>query len=124
MMQKQSILKTEAEEDVSFIGIPLKYADLWMSKYPVWRNFIVKMYDNRLMELIETVDTIAFSKMDERLLDYLNKKAEILKSKSINTTHQDIANDINASREAVSRLLKKMEKQKLVSLGRNVIKVY
>lgn len=123
MMQKKSLLKTEVEEDVSYIAVPLKYADLWMSKYPMWRNFIVQMYDNRLMELIATVDTIAFSKMDERLLDYLNKKSTILQSRKIPTTHQDIANDINASREAVSRLLKKMEKDHLVRLGRNVVEL-
>lgn len=123
MMQKKSLLKTEAEEDVSFIGVPLKYADLWMSKYPIWRNFIVQNYDRRLMELIETVDIIAFSKMDERLLDYLEKKSEVLNTRQIPTTHQEIANDLNASREAVSRLLKKMEKDQLVKLGRNVVEI-
>jgi len=75
------------------------------------------------MELIETVDTIAFSKMDDRLLDYLEKRAEILKTRYITTTHQEIANDLNASREAVSRLLKKMEKDELVKLGRNVVEI-
>jgi CRP/FNR family transcriptional regulator len=123
MMQKKSLLKTEAEEDVSFIGVPLKYADLWMSKYPIWRNFIVQNYDKRLMELIETIDTIAFSKMDERLLDYLQKKSEVLNTRQIQTTHQEIANDINASREAVSRLLKKMEKDQIVKLGRNIVEL-
>jgi len=123
MIQKKSLLKTEVEEDVSYIALPLKFADLWMSRYPIWRNFIVQTYDNRLMELIETVDTIAFSKMDERLLDYLEKKAEILNTRKISITHQDIANDINASREAVSRLLKKMEKDELVILGRNIIEL-
>ena len=123
MMQKKSLLKTEAEEDVSYIGVPLKYADLWMGQFPIWRNFIVQNYDKRLMELIETVDTIAFSKMDERLLDYLEKKAEVINSRKIPTTHQEIANDINASREAVSRLLKKMEKVQLVKLGRNVVEI-
>lgn len=124
MMQKRSQLRAEAEEDISFVAVPLKYADLWMSKHPIWRNFIVKMYDDRLMELIETIDTIAFSKMDDRLLDYLQKKSSILGSKSISVTHQDIANDINASREAVSRLLKKMEKDQLLKLGRNVIELF
>jgi len=121
MMQKKSLLRTEAEEDVKFISVPLKFADLWMSKYPIWRNFIVQNYDKRLMELISTIDTIAFSRMDERLLDYLEKKAEVLKTRQIPVTHQELANDINASREAVSRLLKRMEKEGLVKLGRNVV---
>ena len=121
MMQKKSLLRTEAEEEVKFISVPLKFADLWMGKYPIWRNFIVQNYDKRLMELISTIDTIAFSRMDERLLDYLEKKAEVLKTRQIPTTHQEIANDINASREAVSRLLKKMENDGQVKLGRNVV---
>lgn len=119
MMQKKSLLKAEAEEDVRFISVPLKYADLWMSRYPQWRNFVVQMYDKRMMELLETLDTIAFSKMDERLMEYLQKKSEILNTKNLIITHQEIAHDMNASREAVSRLLKKIEKDGLIKLGRN-----
>lgn len=119
MMQKKSLLKAEAEEDVRFISVPLKYADLWMSRYPQWRNFVVQMYDKRMMELLETLDTIAFSKMDERLMEYLQKKSDILNTKNLIITHQEIAHDMNASREAVSRLLKKIEKDGLIKLGRN-----
>lgn len=123
MTQKKSLLKAEAEEDVSFISVPLKYADLWMSRYPQWRNFVVQMYDKRLMELIETLDTIAFSRMDERLMEYLQKKSDILNTTKISITHQEIATDMNASREAVSRLLKKIEKDGLIKLGRNQLEL-
>jgi len=123
MIQKKSLLKAEAEEDVRFISVPLKYADLWMSRYPQWRNFVVQMYDKRMMELIETLDTIAFSKMDERLMEYLQKKAEILNTRKLSITHQEIADDMNASREAVSRLLKKIEKDGLIKLGRNQLEL-
>lgn len=123
MTQKKSLLKAEAEEDVSFISVPLKYADLWMSRYPQWRNFDVQMYDKRLMELIETLDTIAFSRMDERLMEYLQKKSDILNTTKISITHQEIATDMNASREAVSRLLKKIEKDGLIKLGRNQLEL-
>ncbi|MDV7395064.1 helix-turn-helix domain-containing protein, partial [Arthrospira platensis SPKY1] len=70
-----------------------------------------------------TIDDIAFKKMDERLLTYLEKKAEANKSNVINTTHQDIAYDLNASREAVSRLLKQLERDGMVKLGRNKIEL-
>jgi len=123
MTQKKSLLKAEAEEDVSFISVPLKFADLWMSRYPQWRNFVVQMYDKRLMELIETLDTIAFSRMDERLMEYLQKKSDILNTTKISITHQEIATDMNASREAVSRLLKKIEKDGLIKLGRNQLEL-
>ena len=68
-----------------------------------------------------TIDNIAFKKMDQRLLDYLRKKVKVNNDPVISITHQKIAYDLNASREAVSRLLKQLEKNKKVELGRNMI---
>ena len=76
-----------------------------------------------MKELLKTIDSIAFQKMDERLLAYLQNKAEKLHSKILHTTHQEIAYDLNASREAVSRLLKQLENDRYVSLGRNKIEI-
>lgn len=123
MMQKRSEIRTIAEDDTLIIGIPIKYMDDWMSRYQSWKNFIMISYDNRMMELIKTIDIIAFKKMDERLLDYLEKKAVALQSHSIAVTHQEIAYDLNASREAVSRLLKQLERDGRVKLGRNRIEL-
>ncbi|MDX2247521.1 MAG: Crp/Fnr family transcriptional regulator [Bacteroidia bacterium] len=121
MMEKQSVIRTTAEERSVIIGIPVKYAEEWLSRYAHWRNFVMLSYDNRMFELVKTIDNIAFRKMDERLLDYLQKKAAIAGGKEVNATHQEIANDLNASREAVSRLLKQLETLGQVSLGRNKI---
>ena len=122
-MNKKSEIRTVAEEDTTIIGIPIRYMDEWMSQYQSWKNFIMRSYDNRMVELVKTIDSIAFKKMDERLLDYLEAKSEAINSRVINTTHQEIAYDLNASREAISRLLKQMEKEKLVTLGRNKIEL-
>lgn len=78
-------------------------------------------YDQRMLELIDTIDQIVFKKLDERLLDYLRKRAKAVGQNNINTTHQEIADDLNVTRESISRLLKTLEKQKIVELGRNVI---
>ena len=121
MMNKKSDIRTVAEDDTTLIGIPIQYVDEWMSKYKSWQQFVMQSYDLRMRELVQTIDEIAFKKMDERLLNYLEKKSEASKSKIINTTHQQIAFDLNASREAVSRLLKQMEKDGTVQLGRNKI---
>ncbi len=80
-------------------------------------------YDARMMELIKTIDIIAFKKMDERLLDYLEKKSAALKTNMLSVTHQEIAYDLNASREAVSRLLKQLERDGMLKLGRNRIEL-
>ncbi|MBX2929841.1 MAG: Crp/Fnr family transcriptional regulator [Saprospiraceae bacterium] len=119
MMNKRSEIRTQAEEDALVIAIPIRYMDDWMSRYQSWKNFVMLSYDNRMKELIHTIDEIAFKKMDERLMTYLRKKAEITGSNTIQATHQEIAYDLNASREAVSRLLKQLENEGEVRLGRN-----
>ncbi|HMQ59923.1 MAG TPA: Crp/Fnr family transcriptional regulator [Flavilitoribacter sp.] len=123
MMDKKSIIRAEAEEDVTFIGIPVRKMDEWMRKYQSWKNFVMMSYDYRMTELVRTIDRIAFQKMDERLLDYLRKKSDTANSKLIKATHQDIAASLNSSREAVSRLLKQLEHMGKVRLGRNSIEL-
>lgn len=123
LMDKKSIIRAEAEEDVTFIGIPVRMVDEWMRKYQSWKNFVMTAYDQRLTELVKTIDRIAFQKMDERLLDYLRKKADAARNKLIKSTHQEIASDLNSSREAVSRLLKQLEHMGAVKLGRNSIEL-
>jgi len=121
LMDKKSEIRTVAEENTTLIGIPTRYMDEWMSRYPSWKNFVMTSYDNRMLELVRTIDSIAFKRMDERLVDYLEKKAEANHSRTLHATHQEIAYDLNASREAVSRLLKQLEKDGMVQLGRNRI---
>lgn len=123
MMDKKSSIRTVAEEPTTLIGIPIRYVDQWMTKYQSWKNFVMRSYDDRMLELVRTIDNIAFKKMDERLLDYLHKKASATQSKVIQATHQDIAYDLNASREAISRLLKQLERSGAVQLGRNKIEL-
>lgn len=123
MMNKKSEIRTEAEEQTLVIGIPTRLADEWMSRYMSWKNFVMTSYDQRMLELVYTLDSIAFKKMDERLLDYLDKKASAVNSQVLSATHQEIAYDLNASREAISRLLKQLEKEGSVKLGRNRIEL-
>ncbi|NND51385.1 MAG: winged helix-turn-helix domain-containing protein, partial [Flavobacteriaceae bacterium] len=88
-----------------------------------WQSFILQSYNMRMSELLESLDAIAFLKMDERLFRYLKDKAMVNHDDLIQTTHQDIAYDLHTSRVVVSRLLKKLERENKIKLGRNNIKV-
>lgn len=121
MVRKRSEIFAVAEEDSTLLMVPLEKADQWMSIFPTWRNFIFNMYEMRLFSMIDTIDRLAFSNLDEQLIEYLQMKSEVTKSNAIETTHQHIAYDLNVSREAVSRLLKKLEKKGEVKLERNRI---
>ncbi len=121
MGDTKSEIKAIAETDAALIMIPIQNMEKWTEKYKTWRNFIFKSYHNRLMELLETIDSIAFLNMDDRLLNYLKNKVKVTRSTLIQTTHQEIAYDLNTSRVVVSRLLKKLEKMNVITLGRNSI---
>jgi CRP/FNR family transcriptional regulator len=58
--------------------------------------------------------------MDERLEFYLKKQVEKF-GPNLKLTHQEIASDLNSSREVISRLMKKMEKNGWIILHRNSI---
>ncbi len=109
MGHKKSNIKAEAIEDTTFVSVPLHFLEGWMSKYPTWRNFLMTAYEIRFNELLDTVDQLAFKKLDERLLDYLMSASEVGGSHVLKVSHQNIADDLNTSREVISRLLKKLE---------------
>ncbi len=119
----KSEIRAIAQTDTEIIMIPIQKMEEWIVAYKSWRNFIFESYHNRLNEMLETIDSIAFLKMDDRLLKYLNEKAKILKSTIINNTHQEIAYDLHTSRVVISRLLKKLEHLGKIELQRNHIKI-
>ncbi len=115
--------KAVAETDAELWMVPMQLIDEWMSKYRNFRKFIIDSYQSRFDELLQTVDSIAFMKMDERLLKYLLDKKQSAGSFEIHKSHEQIANELNTSRVVVSRLLKKLEKADRVLLHRNKIEI-
>ncbi|GGE17596.1 Crp/Fnr family transcriptional regulator [Psychroflexus salis] len=121
--QKRSEIKAIAEKDTELVMVPIQKMEEWMGKYRSWRNFVLNSYNERMDELLEVVDVIAFKKMDERLLEYLKNKLRYSEDKIIKNTHQEIAYDLHTSRVVISRLLKTLEKNGNIILHRNSIEV-
>ena len=119
----KSEIRAVAETDTELLMIPIEKMEEWLSRYTSWRQFILDSYHTRLSELLETVDTLAFMKMDERLLKYLRDKAMVTHDDEIHATHQQVAHDLHTSRVVISRLLKSLEKEGKIALNRNQIKV-
>jgi CRP/FNR family transcriptional regulator len=121
MIQEKSEIKAVVEEQSVMLMIPIQYMDDWMIKYKDWKNFVMSSYRKRFDELFNTIDSIAFKKLDERLISYLKTKGKAKGTMLLKSTHQDIAYDLNSSREVVSRLLKQLEREGKIVLGRNQI---
>lgn len=113
--------KTVVETEVMMV--PVDTMSEWMSKYKSWYQFVIETYRARFDELLVTLDNVAFRSMDERLEFYLKRAKEAQGTTLLNISHQEIAQELNTSREVISRLLKKMEQKGLVGLQRNAIEL-
>ncbi|CAM3068007.1 Crp/Fnr family transcriptional regulator [Flavobacterium frigoris] len=118
-----SQIMAKAVDDVELIMVPLSLMEKWMMEHRTWYEFVIFTYRIRFEELLEVVDSIAFRAMDERLEFYLKRHSDACGCKDLKLSHQDIATELNTSREVISRLLKKMEQRELVKLHRNHIEL-
>lgn len=123
MHNEKSIVKAEVEEDTEILFLPIDKVSLFIKEYPEWLDYIFRLYHKRFEELLDIINAIAFKKVDERLLNLLHKKSEILNSKTIAITHEQLANELGTARVVVSRLLKQLEDSGKLQLGRNKITI-
>lgn len=121
--EQKSKIRAVTEMPSQLIMIPLPYVEKWTHTYPSWRQFIFKSYQKRMEELLETLDSIAFDQLEERLWNYLCEKKRITQSPFLRITHQTIAQEIHSSRVVISRLLKRLEKANKIGLQRNGIEI-
>lgn len=120
---KKSEVKAIAETDTTLIGIPNIKLEEWLCKYPGWKNYIMRSFNERFIELLRSIESIAFHKLDERLIGYLKEKKRLTGSRVIKTSHYLIADELATSRVVVSRLLKQLENDGKILLYRNEIKI-
>lgn len=113
--------KTVVETEVMMV--PVDTMAERMGTYKSWYQFVIDTYRKRFDELLITLDNVAFRSMDERLEFYLKRAKDAQQTTMLNISHQEIAQELNTSREVVSRLLKKMEQKGLVGLNRNAIEL-
>jgi CRP/FNR family transcriptional regulator, anaerobic regulatory protein len=121
--QQTSQIMAKAVNDTAVIAIPLEYMDAWMTKYKTWYYFVLETYRSRFEELLLTVDHIAFRNMDERLVFYLRKHQETLKTNIMPIAFTEIAQELNSSREVISRLMKKLGDKGLIKLHKSHIEI-
>lgn len=121
MHNETSKVKAEVEEDAEILFLPIDKVSLFIKEYPEWLDYIFRLYHKRFEELLEIINAIAFKKVDERLMALLRKKAELTRSRLISVTHEQLANELGTARVVVSRLLKQLEENGDVVLGRNKI---
>ncbi|NOR29030.1 MAG: helix-turn-helix domain-containing protein [Lutibacter sp.] len=118
---EKSEIRLKAQSNITYIAVPSKVVNSWFLKYQSWRSFYFKLNQQQTSLLIHNINDIAFTSLEYRLLKYLEYTSQVSNDSTIYSKHFDIARDLKVSREAVSRILKKLEKEDIVTLGRNKI---
>jgi CRP/FNR family transcriptional regulator, anaerobic regulatory protein len=117
--RQASQLMAKAASDGMLLSIPLEFMDSWISKYKTWYYFVLESYRSRFEELLLTIDHIAFRNMDERLLFYLKRQEKTLQTNILSLSNTEIAQELNSSREVISRLMKKLADHGNIRLLKN-----
>jgi CRP/FNR family transcriptional regulator len=123
MQQIGSQVRAVAEEDSVVLILPNQRMEGWLSEFPTWKAFVMNTIRNRFLELLSVIDHLAFKRLDERLLHYLETHAKATGSMVLHQSHEEIAHQLATSREVVSRLLKRLEAEGKVMLHRNEVKL-
>lgn len=121
LSQSKSNIRALVEQEPRVIMLESGWLEKWMNEYPTWKQFIMRSIQFRFQELLDVVDSIAFLKMDERLVRFFIGRYKKAGIKTFSGSHQELAYQLNTSREVVSRILKKLEKQGKVKLSRNFV---
>jgi CRP/FNR family transcriptional regulator len=108
-----------AETDLEVLTIPLERMDDWMLQYKTWYYFVLETFRSRFEEMLQTLDHVVFRNMDDRLLFYLKRQQDTLQTNILTVSPTEIAQELNSSREVISRLLKKLAEKGMIRLGKN-----
>lgn len=118
-----SKIRVVAEDTTDVVLVPIQRMEEWIVKFASWRRFIFNSYHERLNEMLDAIDNLAFRNLEGRLYKYLKDKAMINGSSDLKITHFQIASELNTSRVVISRLMKKLEQQGKIRNERNCIRV-
>ncbi|WP_066839469.1 Crp/Fnr family transcriptional regulator [Rufibacter ruber] len=121
--EEQSAISAQAVTPAQVLLVPLPVTERWLTQYPSWHAFVIGTYRQRFEELLQTLDAVAFKSLDERLLFYLKRHRQV-QGDHLKLSHQQIAQELNSSREVISRLLKKLEQRGVLTLHRNFIELH
>lgn len=123
MEARKSEIKAIADTPAEVVAIPHDKLDEWLIKYPSWKSYIFQSFTARFNELLKSLESVAFQKLDERLIRYLKNKTKVNGKMVVSLSHQQIADELGTNRVVVSRLLKILENENKVILYRNELKV-
>jgi CRP/FNR family transcriptional regulator len=108
-----------AETGLTLLALPIPVFSTLIVDSPPFRDFVFHLFAERIGELMQLVEEVAFNRLDQRLAKLILAR----NTPVMTVTHQQLADELGSVREIVSRLLKGFADQGLVTLGREQLSV-
>lgn len=99
------------EEDSLLLLLPTDKLNKWVKKYPAINDLFYQQYNLRYTEMLDTINSLLFGRMDHRLYSYLLEKSKLKGEKVLLIRHKQIAAEMGTAREVVTRVLKRLEQE-------------
>jgi len=110
-------------EPTDVLIFPASMIEQWQLKYPSWNRYIMQMFRTRYDQLINSFQGVAFENIDTRVMEYLKAAARKENGKSVNLSHQQLADELGTTRVVISRILKDYERNNKIKLYRGRIEL-
>ncbi len=112
------------EEDTHVLLIPVEKLSKWMKDFPDFNSLFYMQYNMRYADLLSTINSLLFEKLDKRVYDYLKEKVAISQKNPLKISHRQIANELGTAREVISRIMKKLETEGKVKQLATTIEIF
>ena len=114
LSHKKSGVRIYSDVSSEILFVPAEPGAAWINEYPDWSKFILRSITDKFSKLTYHIDGLAFENLEKRLYDYLVEKSDAYRSRIVQTTHTEMARDLNSSREVISRNLKRLQEKNLI----------
>ncbi|ANI89178.1 hypothetical protein A9P82_07665 [Arachidicoccus ginsenosidimutans] len=121
MYREKTKVKIIAEVDSEIVVLSIENALKLNNDSPEWATYLLNLYHQKFNRLLNTIQSIAFKKMDERVLEFLREKEKLYNRGYINLSHAQIAYELGSSRVVISRTLKQLAEAGELKLARHRI---
>lgn len=119
----KSSIYAKTTEDSVLLLIPSDKVNSLTSEFPEFNNLFHQQYKVRYNDLLETINQLVFSNLDQRLYKFLKDTAAIKHENPLKISHRQIANELGTAREVISRVMKKLEKEQKIVQSTDSIKI-
>lgn len=99
------------EEESTLLLLPVDKLNNWIKHYPQINDLFYQQYNLRYSEMLDTLNSLLFSKMDQRLYNYLVEKSKVKGEKFLSLRHKQIAAELGTAREVITRVIKRLEQE-------------